>query len=156
MAQTATFENVWKMFQESDRKFQEMIREDRERREEERKQREGADRKRSEEIALQMKATDIKIKEVAALIDSLGGSWGRFVDGLVVPACKTLFAQRGIPIHTTGRNVEAKWSDGRRLELDIFMVSPDIIVLVQVARTLNVECVREHLARLADGKECFP
>ena len=104
MTQAVTFDDVWKMFQETDRKFQEMVREDRERRVE-------TDRtfqEMSAETDRQFKATDIKIKEVSTLVGNLGGRWGEFVEGLVAPACETLFAQRGIPVHKISRNVKAK------------------------------------------------
>ncbi|MBF0416269.1 MAG: DUF3782 domain-containing protein, partial [Magnetococcales bacterium] len=72
MTQAVTFEDVWKMFQE-------MVREDRERRAE-------LDRKFQE--------TDRLVKEVSRQVGNLGSRWGEFVEGIVAPACETLFAKR--------------------------------------------------------------
>ncbi|MBF8273402.1 MAG: DUF3782 protein [Magnetococcales bacterium] len=155
MSQTVTFDDVWKMFQETDRKFQEMVREDRERRAE-------ADRKSQEtsqlirEVSVQMRETDRKIKEVSKQIGRLGGRLGEFVEGLVAPACKTLFAQRGIPIHKVSRRVEADLPSDRHMEIDLFVVNTDAVSLVEVKSKLTIEDVREHMVRMSEFKEFFP
>jgi len=155
VSQTVTFDDVWKMFQETDRKFQEMVREDRERRAE-------ADRKSQEtsqlirEVSVQMRETDRKIKEVSKQIGRLGGRLGEFVEGLVAPACKTLFAQRGIPIHKVSRRVEADLPSDRHMEIDLFVVNTDAVSLVEVKSKLTIEDVREHMVRMSEFKEFFP
>ena len=148
MTQAATFDDVWKMFQETDRKFQEMARENREMARE--------DRERWVRLDQKFQETDVKIERVSALVGNLGGRWGKFVEGLVAPACQTLFAQRGIPVHKISRNVEATLPDNRRMEIDVLVVNTDAVVLVEVKSTLTVEYVREHLTRLAEFKEFFP
>ena len=148
MTQAATFDDVWKMFQETDRKFQEMARENREMARE--------DRERWVRLDQKFQETDVKIERVSALVGNLGGRWGKFVEGLVAPACQTLFAQRGIPVHKISRNVEATLPGNRRMEIDVLVVNTDAVVLVEVKSTLTVEYVREHLTRLAEFKEFFP
>ena len=176
MTQAVTFDDVWKMFQEmvresreqraelnqkfqeTDRKFQETDREiketAREIKETGRQIREM--RKAFQDTDLQIKATDIKVKEVSTQIGNLGGKWGKFVEGLVAPACETLFSQRGIPVHQVSRQVKAKLPSGRQMEIDVFVVNTDAVALVEVKSTLTVESVREHLVRLAEFKEFFP
>ncbi|HIJ84352.1 MAG TPA: DUF3782 domain-containing protein [Magnetococcales bacterium] len=132
-----------------------MVREDRERRAE-------ADRKSQEtsqlirEVSVQMRETDRKIKEVSKQIGRLGGRLGEFVEGLVAPACKTLFAQRGIPIHKVSRRVEADLPSDRHMEIDLFVVNTDAVSLVEVKSKLTIEDVREHMVRMSEFKEFFP
>ncbi|HIJ85114.1 MAG TPA: DUF3782 domain-containing protein, partial [Magnetococcales bacterium] len=80
--------------------------------------------------------TDRKIKEVSQQIGRLGGRWGDFVEGMVAPACETLFAEKGIPVHKVSRQVRAKLSGGRHMEIDVFVVNTDAVVLVEVKSAL--------------------
>ena len=166
MTQTATYEDVWRMFQETDRQFQETAAQMRENaaqmRETDRKVREMSEatdrkvREMSEATDRQFKATDLKIDRVSTLVGNLGGRWGDFVEGLVAPACATLFAERGIPVHKTSRNVRATLKGNRHMEIDVLVVNTDAVALVEVKSALTVEHVREHLTRLAEFKEFFP
>ncbi|MBF0156664.1 MAG: DUF3782 domain-containing protein [Magnetococcales bacterium] len=168
MTQSVTFDDVWKMFQETDRQFQEMVREERERRaeldrgfEETRLMFQETDLK-FKETDLKFKETDVKFKEIAQrfketdrLIGRLGGRLGEFVEGLVAPACRTLFAERGIPVHKVSQRVEADLPGNRHIEIDIFVVNTDTVSLVEVKSKLTIEDVREHLERLSEFKEFF-
>ncbi|HAT49259.1 MAG: DUF3782 domain-containing protein [Nitrospirae bacterium] len=150
MPRAPTFDDVWRMFQENaaqmrdtDRRFKETDRQ-------------------MQETARQMKETDLKIqetdrivKEVSKKIGALGSRWGEFVEGLVAPACETIFAERGIPIHKVSRRVKAKLSGGRHMEIDVLVVNTDAVALVEVKSVLTVEAVREHLARLSEFKDFF-
>ncbi|MEO5353578.1 MAG: hypothetical protein H7835_10270 [Magnetococcus sp. XQGC-1] len=165
MGQAVTFDDVWKMFQETDRKFQETARRfqetDRKFQETDRKFQE-TDRKFQEtdrkfqETDRKFQETDRKFRETDRKLGQLGGRLGEFVEGLVAPACKTLFAQRGIPVHKVSRRVEADLPGDRRIEIDLFVVNTDAVVLVEVKSKLTVEDVREHLGRMAEFKEFFP
>ena len=44
------------------------------------------------------KETDEEIKQVGRRIDALGGKWGRFVEGLIVPGAVSMFREKGIEI----------------------------------------------------------
>ncbi|MEO5333576.1 MAG: DUF3782 domain-containing protein [Magnetococcus sp. YQC-5] len=140
MTQTVTFDDVWKMFQE-------MIREDRVRWEKLDRQMQATDRQ-LQETAKQMRETDRKIGQ-------LGGRLGEFVEGMVAPACKTLFAQRGIPVHKVSRRVEADLPGGRHMEIDLFVVNTDAVSLVEVKSKLTIEDVRDHMGHLGEFKEFF-
>ncbi|MBF8272544.1 MAG: DUF3782 protein [Magnetococcales bacterium] len=151
MSQTVTFDDVWKMFQETDRKFQET---DRKFQETDREiQKTGQQIK---EVSVQMWETDRKVKEVSTQIGRLGGRLGEFVEGLVAPACKTLFAQRGIPVHKVSRRIEADLPGDRHMEIDLFVVNTDSVSLVEVKSKLTVEDVREHTVRMSEFKDFFP
>ncbi|MEO5363209.1 MAG: hypothetical protein H7838_06245 [Magnetococcus sp. DMHC-8] len=179
MSTALTVDDVWKMFQETNRLFQESRREFQESRREFqesqvewRQQRQEMERARQEdrakteeafreterqmqETAAQMRETDRKIDKVTTHIDRLGGRLGEFVEGLVAPACKTLFAQRGIPVHKVSRRVEADLTGGRHMEIDLLVVNTDAVVLVEVKSKLTVDDVREHLTHMSEFKEFF-
>ncbi|HIJ84121.1 MAG TPA: DUF3782 domain-containing protein [Magnetococcales bacterium] len=162
MSQAVTFDDVWKMFQEvsaqmreTDHKFQEMVREDRERRAELDRRFQDTDRK-IKEVSSQMLDTDRKVKEVSQQVGNLGSRWGEFVEGIVAPACETLFAERGIPVHRVSLRVKARSLDGsRRMEIDLLVDNTDSVVLVEVKSRLTAEDVRDHLKRVHEFKEFY-
>ncbi len=168
MTQTATYDDVWKMFretatqmretaaqmQETDRKFREMSAEtDRKFQETDLQIKEVSAQMR--ETNLQMKATDIKVKEVSTLVGNLGGRWGEFVEGLIAPSCIALFTERGIQVDEVYLRVK-KTIDGERMEIDILVANTVAAVLVEVKSQLQVEDVRSHLNRLGKFKSFFP
>ncbi|MEO5372520.1 MAG: hypothetical protein H7833_20815, partial [Magnetococcus sp. DMHC-1] len=120
MSQNLTIDDIWKLFQETNRLFQESelkaqaaqarmehdlqetrrLLQEADAKAQARQARMEHDLQESRaETERKSQETDKKIKEVTALVGRLGGRWGEFVEGLVAPACETLFAQRGIPIH---------------------------------------------------------
>ncbi|MBF0461023.1 MAG: DUF3782 domain-containing protein [Magnetococcales bacterium] len=152
MTHAATFEDVWAMIRENAVQQRENAVQQRENAAQMREMNEETDRKFQE--------TDRKIQkmneETNQKLARLGDRLGEFVEGLVAPACKTLFAQRGIPVHKVSRRVEADLSGGRHMEIDLFVVNTDAVVLVEVKSKLAVEDVREHVTRMAEFKEFFP
>ncbi|MBF0435634.1 MAG: DUF3782 domain-containing protein [Magnetococcales bacterium] len=155
MSQAVTFDDVWKMFQETaaqmketDRKFQEMVQEDRERRAE-------LDRK-FQETDRQMQETDRLVKEVSRQVGNLGSRWGEFVEGIVSPACEALFAARGILVREVHQRVKAKLPGNRHLEIDLLAVDGDAIVPIEVKSRLRAEDVRDFIQRLGELKEFMP
>ncbi|MBF0416375.1 MAG: DUF3782 domain-containing protein [Magnetococcales bacterium] len=183
MSQAVTFDDVWRMFQETDRKFQEtdrkfqeMVREDRERRAELDRKFQETDRqmketdrrmqetdrrmqetdRRMQETDRQLQETDRLVKEVSRQVGNLGSRWGEFVEGIVAPACETLFAKRGIPVHLVSPRVKAVSLDNsRRMEIDLMVVNTDHVILVEVKSRLTAEDVRDHLKRVREFKEFY-
>ncbi len=179
MGATVTFDDVWKMFQETDRKFQEtdrrfqetdrQLREmwaetDRKFQETDRKFQE-TDRKFQEtdhdfqemrQALREMSAkTDLKIQEVSKQIGRLGGRLGDFVEEMVAPACETLFIERNIPVHKVSRRVAARLPGNRRMEIDLLVVNEAVAMLVEVKSKLTRDDVRDHVARLTEFKGYF-
>ncbi|HAT51425.1 MAG TPA: DUF3782 domain-containing protein [Alphaproteobacteria bacterium] len=166
-----TFDDVWRMFQENAAQMRETAQRFKEtdlKFKETAQQMQETDRKMQEtdrkmqETDRQMKETDRKIQEtdrivqeVSKKVGALGSRWGEFVEGLVAPACETIFAERGIPIHKVSRRVKAKLSGGRHMEIDVLVVNTDAVALVEVKSVLTVEAVREHLVRLSEFKDFF-
>ena len=150
MSAEVTLEEVWKLFRETDEKFREtdeMFRETDE---------------KFRETDNKFRDTDRKLDELKAIVertsrhvDDLTGKWGKFLEGMVAPACKTLFADRNIPVHKVHQRVQAEY-EGRHIEIDIMVVNEGYVVLVEVKSTLKVDDVREHLERLGQFQEFFP
>ena len=150
MPAEVTLEEVWKLFRETDQMFRDTGQRFRE-----------TDEK-FRETDEKFRDTDRKLDELKAIVartsrhvDDLTGKWGKFVEGMVAPACKTLFADRNIPVHKVLQRVQAEY-EGRRMEIDIVVVNAGYVVLVEVKSTLKVDDVRDHLRRLGQFREFFP
>lgn len=152
MATTA--DDVWRLLaelveaqKETDRKFQE------------------TDRK-FQETDHQMQETDRKIQETTQTIErvnrqlsqqlgALGGKWGQFVENLVAPACKTLFLERGIPVHQVSQRVK-RFEQGDTLEIDVLVQNQQHVLAVEVKSTLGVEDIQAFMEDLGRFHQFFP
>ena len=152
MATTA--DDVWRLLaelveaqKETDRKFQE------------------TDRK-FQETDHQMQETDRKIQETTQTIErvnrqlsqqlgALGGKWGQFVENLVAPACKTLFLERGIPVHQVSQRVK-RFEQGDTLEIDVLVQNQHHVLAVEVKSTLGVEDIQAFMENLGRFHQFFP
>ncbi len=150
--------------EEARRRDEEARRRDEEarRRDEEARRRDEEARRRGEELDRRLAETNATIdrmtadgKETQRRIDSLTGKWGRFVESQVVPACRTLFIDRGIAVHEVYERARSD-RGGKSMEIDILVVNDDDAVLVEVKSTLGVDDVRSHLAHIAGFREMFP
>ncbi|MEW6219754.1 MAG: DUF3782 domain-containing protein [Thermodesulfobacteriota bacterium] len=140
MGQEITLEEVWKLFQATDRRFQET----------ERLIRQG-----SRETDRKFQDTDRKIKEVSAAIGRLGNRLGDFVEEMVRPAVVRLFRERGIEVHQVIRGVSVD-RGGETMEIDLLVVNDQEAVAVECKSTLSVDDVTEHLDRLSRFKRLAP
>jgi len=138
---------IWKLFRETDKKFKET---DKKSRETEEKFQETDRRFKEMERILSE-----KFKETQALVNSLTGKWGRFVEGLVAPGAIRMFRERGVNIEQTYQRAEA-WKDGEKMEIDVLCVNDDDILAIEVKSTLSVDDVNEHIERLSHFKRFFP
>ncbi|MBF0097494.1 MAG: DUF3782 domain-containing protein [Magnetococcales bacterium] len=169
MSSALTVNDVWKMFEETNRLLQESQAEWKQQRQEMERVRQE-DRAETErvireeraktemafrETERQMQETDRKIKQVSTQIGQLGGRWGEFVEGLIAPACIAMFTERGIQVDELYPRVK-KVIGGKTLEIDLLVANTVAAVLVEVKSQLQVEDVRNHLTRLADFKSFFP
>lgn len=162
MSDTVTLDDVWKLFRESDRKLQESKLEWDRHAQELRQMFQETDRQFKEtdlerkKTSQELKELGRYLKEVGQRVDGLSSKWGLFVENMVAPACETLFAARGIPVHEVHQRVRRKQKGGRNMEIDILVVNTDAVVLVEVKSTLTVEDVRLHVERLKQFKEFMP
>lgn len=105
--------------------------------------------------AEQMKRTDERIERTSREVSTLTNKWGQFVENMVAPACATLFAARGIPVHSVSQRARCH-RDGVVMEIDVLVVNGDHVVLVEVKSAMTMADVDRHLERLAKFKLGFP
>ncbi len=131
-----TFEKVWLMFQESDRKWQET---------------ERYLKEKSLETDKKFRETDKKIKKAFDLFTS---QWGRLVESLVEGDLPRVMQERGIMVKRTVER--AKSDDDKGYEFDIIAVNGDICVVVEVKTTLRPDDITEFLRKLRHFREWMP
>jgi hypothetical protein len=135
-----SFNDVWRMFQETDRKFQET---DRKFQETERLMKERA------------AETDRIIKNLSKNLGELGNRLGEFVEHMVAPAVVRLFQAQGIEVHEVHPGVEAK-RNGEGVEIDLLVVNDGTLVAVECKSKFAKEHVDEHLVRMEKLKRLLP
>ncbi|TAN65430.1 MAG: DUF1887 family protein [Methylobacter sp.] len=131
-----TLEDIWKLFQETDRKFQE------------------TDRK-FQETDRKFQETDKKIKQVTENIGRLSNKLGDFIEEMVHPAAVRLFQERGIDVHEVHRNVSST-RHGEGIEVDLLVVNDTDIIAIECKSTLSIDDVNDHLERLEKLKRLLP
>jgi hypothetical protein len=88
-------------------------------------------------------------------IGDLTGRWGTFVENQVAPACQTVFAAWGIPVHMVSQRVK-KRRDGDTLEIDVLVVNEQHAVAVEVKSNFRVEDVNLLVEDLRAFRRFFP
>jgi hypothetical protein len=135
-AMQPTLEDVWRLFQETDRKFQE------------------TDRK-FQETDRMIKETGIEIDKVSKAIGRLGNRLGDFIEDAVRPAAARLFRERDIEVREVHQNVEAQ-RGAEGIEVDLLAVDDDAVVAIECKSNLKLDDIDEHLARLDKFKRLLP
>jgi len=166
------FQQVWEMFQETDRRFKEtdkkfqetaqQIKETGERFKETDKQfKETGERfketdERFKETDKQFKETDKKFDKYFHKVKELDRNWGKLVEALVRPSVAAQFRKRGIPVIGSGQQVE-RILGADTIEIDILLSDGDSLIAVEVKTTLRIENVDEHVQNhLRPFKRFFP
>ncbi len=142
-----TLEDVWRLFQETDRQIQETGQRLKETDLLIKQQAQAAERRSQE--------TDRQLKELGKQIGRLGGAWGRFVEDLVAPACEGLFLKRGIPVERVSQRVK-RYHQGETLEIDVLVVNQGHVLAVEAKSSLSVEDVKNFIADLNRFGTFFP
>jgi hypothetical protein len=149
-----SFQEIWQLFEETDRRFKETekgFKDTKERFRDLEEQFKETDRrleKRSQQVWAQIEETNAKVA-------ALTSKWGRFVEGLVVPAAMQLFAERGISVNRVSQRVRVR-KNGTGMEIDVLAVNGEYAVLIEVKSTLGVDDIRNHIERIGKFKEFFP
>ena len=107
------------------------------------------------ELSERFKKTDERIKRTEKMVGKLGGRWGEFVEGLVVPAVVDLFRQKGIDIERVAQRVVSR-KEGKTMEIDILGENGNDIVVVEVKSRLTNEEVRSFINTMKQFKFFFP
>ena len=157
-----TFDDVWKLFQESSREMREMreqarlaSEQARQRSEQERLERlEMFEKDRRERLERSLEI-DKKIKQVNESIGRLGNKLGDFVEEMVRPAAVRLFRECGIDVHEVHQNVSAN-RNGEGIEVDLLVVNDGDVIAIECKSSLSIDDINGHLKRLEKLKRLLP
>lgn len=138
------FDQVWQLFQETNRQFKETDKKFKETRE----QIKETDKMLSEKF----RETDKRIKELSALFTS---QWGKLVESLVEGDLVNVLNKRGINAEKTIQRIKGN-HEGENFEYDIIAVNGKEIVIVEVKTTLRVKDVEWFHEKLWKAKKFLP
>jgi hypothetical protein len=129
-SQGLTFEKVWAMFQETDKKFKE------------------TDKKFHE--------TDRLIRQNQKMMGDLGRKFGKIIEHMFIPNLKKKFNSLGYDFGKTSSNVLI----GNRehniyTEVDVFLENGDCALAVEVKTQANIGDIREHAGRMKKLRQYF-
>lgn len=153
-----TFEDIIRMFAETDRRFRET---DRKFQETDRKFKEyvtEAERSRQEmdrffkERSLE---TDRKMKELSKNLGDIGNRLGEFVQNMVEPTVVKLFQTQGIAVHEVHSGVHVE-RNGEGIEVGLLVVNDGAVVAVECKSKLTEEHVDAHVLRMEKLKRMLP
>ena len=128
-----TLDDIWRLFQETDRLI----------------------KAQAQETDRRFQETDRQIQQVNRQIGRLGGAWGRFVEDLVAPACERIFLERGIPVDQVSQRVRRR-HQGDTLEIDVLVVNQGHVLAVEVKSSLTVADVKKFVTDLERFDTFFP
>ncbi len=127
-------QEIWEMLKENERRL---------------------DRIENERLDRIIENTSRQVEKATKAVDALTSKWGRFVEGLLIPAVERLFQQRGIPVEKVSPRVKAH-KNGRTMEIDIMAINEGYVVLIEAKSTLSVADVEEHQQNLSAFKFFYP
>jgi len=136
-----SFEKVWIMFQETDKRFKETDKILTEKFQE-------TDRLLTEKF----QETDKKLNKLEQLFTS---QWGKLVESLVEGDVIKILNERGIEVTDTLRRRTGR-RDGIDYEFDIIAINGTDIVIIEVKTTLRPGDVRDFLKKLKQAKNWMP
>ncbi len=153
-----TFEKVWVMFQETDKKFQEASKKTQETERILKEQSRETDRilkEQSRETDKKLQETERILKdqfrETARLISELReeykNRWGELIESLVSGNLLRMLEARGIPVSKTRKHV-MQYKGEPNYEFDILASNGDEVVVVEVKSTLNPWGVKHFIDQI--------
>ena len=122
MAEALTFEKVWEMFQETDRRMKETDR--------------------------RMKETDRQMKETDRQIGKLGNRFGELVEHLVAPSIMEKFNALNFNFENISQNHKIMEKGQFLAEIDILLENGDTVIAVEVKSKPLQNDVDEHVTRM--------
>jgi hypothetical protein len=160
--QPPSFEQVWLLFQETNRQFKESEKLLTEKFQETNRQFKESEKfltekfqetdRQFKETGKQFKETDKKIKELSELFTS---HWGKLVESLVNGAVLRLLNEAGIKVYYTTERATG-CVGGENFEFDILAHNGDQIVAIEVKTTLKPSDVKAWLKKLGKFKTYLP
>jgi hypothetical protein len=147
-AKGLTFEKVWAMFQETDKKMQESkVEHDRMIAEMRESQKETG--RKIQEAAEEIKKTGAQIKDLGRQMGGLHHSFGDLAENLVAPNLPAKFRELGYTFTKCSCDVKFKDSTGITLaEVDTWLENGDSVMSVEIKGKLLKRDVDDHLERM--------
>jgi hypothetical protein len=144
-----SFEKVWAMFQETDKKFQETARLIRESREEAERQL----RESREEAERQRKETERQLREskqeLNRTMGELGRKFGSMVEHMMIPNMKEKFRALGYTFEKSSPNVLIEDRIHKLYaQIDLFLENGDCAMVVEVKTQANIHDIQDHIERM--------
>jgi hypothetical protein len=142
-----TFEDVWAMFQETDKKFQETDKKFQET--DKRFQESKAEHDRMiAETDRHLRETDRIVKELSKNIGGVNKSFGRLMEEMYSARLWDKFAALGYDFTCSCRNKKFMENEQTLAETDIFLENGLYVMPVEVKADLIIEDVDDHLERI--------
>ena len=133
-AEPLSFEKVWLMFQDTDKKFQES-------------------RVEMQEWIAESRRREKRVdREMKALQTLFTGHWGALIESLVEGKLVELLKSKNIDIETTYTRVV---NESKDMEIDIIAANGNDVVVVEVKTTLKNDDLEYFIEKLGRFKECF-
>jgi hypothetical protein len=143
-----TFEKVWAMFQETDKRFQETDKFLKE-------QALEAD-KRFRETDKRFRETDRQIQQNQKMMGDLGRKFGKIIEHMFIPNLKEKFNALGYVFEKSSPNVLIGSREHNiYTELDVFLENGDCVLAVEVKAQADTGDVREHIERMEKLRKYF-
>ncbi|MDR0378532.1 MAG: hypothetical protein LBI62_01050 [Candidatus Accumulibacter sp.] len=146
-----TFEKVWRMFQETERRMRETDRQMKEtdRRFQETEQQMKETDRRFQEAERLIKETGQQMKETDKKVGELTNRFGQVVEHMVVPNLLAKFRELGFTFEVATRNYKVvDEKNGIFVEVDTFLENGDKVMIVEIKTTPSVEDVGDHVERM--------
>jgi hypothetical protein len=125
-----TFEKVWAMFQETDKKFQETDK--------------------------QLKETDRLLRQNQKMMSDLGRKFGTIIEHMFIPNLKEKFNALGYVFEKSSPNVLIGNKEHNiYAEIDVFLENGGCALAVEVKTQANTADIREHVERMEKLRRYF-
>jgi hypothetical protein len=143
-----SFEKVWAMFQETDKKMQETDR-----------QMQETDRQMQETERLmkeQNEETSRLIRQNQKMMSDLGRKFGKIIEHMFIPNLKEKFNGLGYEFGKASSNVFIEYKEHNiYAEIDVFLENGDCALAVEVKTQANISDIREHVERMEKLRQYF-
>ena len=150
-----TFEKVWAMFQESDRRMQEADERRKQEMQESERIRQEVDNRRKQEADERQRKLDRQMRNLNRQMGGLHRRFGEMAEHLVAPGIARRFNELGFhfdAIAAGGYKVLDEQLK-TKAEVDILLENDNCIIAVEVKATVNTKDIEHHIKRLEILKE---
>jgi hypothetical protein len=154
-----TFEKVWAMFQETDKKFQktdEKFQETERLMKERSQETERLMKEHSQETEKKFQEAEKLVRQNQKMMGDLGRKFGKIIEHMFIPNLEEKFNALGYEFGKAGPNVRiANKKHNIFAEIDVFLENGDCALAVEVKTQASTEDVQEHVDRMKKLRQYF-